>query len=437
MTVAPNMQTALDKPVSVGAAVDPTHAVQLQQVAGGGTGAADYVRLFIDVVDITAPVELNAYNGSNAGVIDVRQRTSPTDLYCSYRFDGEATASANGRTIVAGLADPSYTNPVWVASGPYNVLGEINQEGNHVPFADDLYDLGRIAGGDLYWHALYVRFVRLRQNASDDLDAVPKQQLDSKIQISAVASISNPAAELATLTGSNGSLLFIYQAASSANDDGALYEFDTSAGATNVPYVVAGSGGKWIAKAGRFTNGSMSINGAVGVLGTLSASTTLSVTGASTLSGAVSAGSTLGVAGIMTLSTQPCAQASFVGTATINSGADTSITFTENVDRGSNFAASTFTVPSGGAGVYWIAGQVSLDISNVLGANQQVNIKIIKNGVTLIGTFPAVTGTTNAYANGGVYVELSVADQVTMKVRQDSGYSATLTYAVFNIAKFG
>lgn len=74
-------------------------------------------------------------------------------------------------------------------------------------------------------------------------------------QLAAVANINNPAAELAGLSSiSDGGLLIVYQAAAGANNEYTIYSWDSSGGAVNVPYVVAGNGGNWVAVAGKYVN---------------------------------------------------------------------------------------------------------------------------------------------------------------------------------------
>lgn len=431
-------QSKLTAPISVGAAVDPTHAVQLQQMTGGGTTTADYVRLFINVVDITAPVELNAYNGKNAGVIDCRQEHSPTDLYCSYRFDGDSTANPNGQTVVDALSDADYPNPVWVAHGPYNVLGEINQEGNHVAIADDVYDIGRVAGGNKRWkNGFFSGAVSVGANASTALQLVPLQQLSSRIQVVAVASLANPASEFSALTGTVGGLILAYQATGSANDNWSLYGVDASAGATNVPYVVAlASPNKAIAIGGRYFNGLVSFNAVATFLGSVVMSSSLTVTGTLTAQGAIDAQGVLTVASYLNLTAQPNVQAFFSGSVTIATGTNTAITWTENHDKGGNFSAGVFTAPVDG--VYAFAASAQMDIGGGAANERTINMLMLKNVSTQVGSFPGVTNLTKGYTSGATHmVSLVLGDTLTPVVRQDTGVNCTLTGATVTIWKAG
>lgn len=78
----------------------------------------------------------------------------------------------------------------------------------------------------------------------------------------AVADIDDPSSELASIGGVTGDLMVVYEDGDPA--ESTLYVFDSSVTAgNNSPYIVAGSGGKWIAAGGKYTNGSFSTSGAV------------------------------------------------------------------------------------------------------------------------------------------------------------------------------
>ncbi len=69
-----------------------------------------------------------------------------------------------------------------------------------------------------------------------------------------VADIDNPI-ELAALNSNRpGGLLVAYTVTGLTTDKYTLYAWDPSAGAVNVPYVVQGAGGKWVAIGGAYTN---------------------------------------------------------------------------------------------------------------------------------------------------------------------------------------
>lgn len=71
-----------------------------------------------------------------------------------------------------------------------------------------------------------------------------------------VGDIDDPSSELGLVAGaSGGALLLAYTGEAGAVDQCTLYVWDASAAAGVSPYVVAGSGGSWIAIAGGFVNG--------------------------------------------------------------------------------------------------------------------------------------------------------------------------------------
>lgn len=126
-------------------------AVRLDQIMPGPV--VGIVINLITVVSIVAPAELANYNGKDAAIIICKQRGNP-DLSAIYVFDESCTNAANARTIVTAKADPDYTAPKWIAGANYNLLGECNQEGNHIPLADNTYDIGRTSGGNLRWKTI-------------------------------------------------------------------------------------------------------------------------------------------------------------------------------------------------------------------------------------------------------------------------------------------
>ncbi len=73
-----------------------------------------------------------------------------------------------------------------------------------------------------------------------------------------VDDIDDPSSELGLMAGaSGGALLLAYTGEAGAVDGCVLYAWDASAAADVSPYVVAGSGGSWIAVAGGFVNGTI------------------------------------------------------------------------------------------------------------------------------------------------------------------------------------
>ena len=101
---------------------------------------------------------------------------------------------------------------------------------------------------------------RIQSTSTDDPgdnDLITKAQVGDVIagalRAIQVANISNPVAELASLSMENsGALLLVYQTANNAIDQATLYFWDVSASAVTPPYVVQGNGGRWIALCGTF-----------------------------------------------------------------------------------------------------------------------------------------------------------------------------------------
>ena len=77
-----------------------------------------------------------------------------------------------------------------------------------------------------------------------------------------VVDIDDPSAELNVLSASAiGGLVAAYQVTGSANDPFTMYLWDTDAAAENVPYSVDGSGGTWVAVAGKYRAGDVYVEG--------------------------------------------------------------------------------------------------------------------------------------------------------------------------------
>lgn len=137
--------------------------------------------------------------------------------------------------------------------------------------------------------------VYLEDNATEDHHAVRFGQMSGYLTqaIAAplvVADITDPSTELASKDASAlGNIIICYEIESN-RDSYTIYAWDTgvSLGA-DVPYVVAGDGGYWIAIGGAYNALSLSLDNALTVGGALS------VTGATTLTGEVSCGAGLTV----------------------------------------------------------------------------------------------------------------------------------------------
>lgn len=96
--------------------------------------------------------------------------------------------------------------------------------------------------------------IRVGAAPTEDYHVVRKQDLDAKLTTLRVnvASIANPAAELASLSGEEvGDLLLAYQ-----DEVSTLYAWSDEALTAGVPQIVAGDGGFWVAVAGRYAKNS-------------------------------------------------------------------------------------------------------------------------------------------------------------------------------------
>ena len=71
----------------------------------------------------------------------------------------------------------------------------------------------------------------------------------------AVSNIADPSTELGAISGSAGTMILVYQI-DGGMDERTLYEWETAnTSGADIPYVVVGSTGFWIATAGRYSNG--------------------------------------------------------------------------------------------------------------------------------------------------------------------------------------
>lgn len=77
----------------------------------------------------------------------------------------------------------------------------------------------------------------------------------------AVTNIDDPSIGLGAISGTVGVIILVYQI-DAAIDEGTLYEWEAAnSDGADIPYVVAGSSGFWIAIAGKYSNGI--INGGI------------------------------------------------------------------------------------------------------------------------------------------------------------------------------
>ena len=109
---------------------------------------------------------------------------------------------------------------------------------------------------DLYRHAL-VTDQQLIVTESPSLDDHVARYSDIQGKILnpvAVTDIDDPSTELNALAGAAGVLLLAYEVGANA-DESTLYAWDNAIGTgEDVPYIVAGSSGFWVAVAGKYSN---------------------------------------------------------------------------------------------------------------------------------------------------------------------------------------
>jgi hypothetical protein len=90
------------------------------------------------------------------------------------------------------------------------------------------------------------------------------------------------------------------------------------------------------------------------------------------------------------------------------------------IDSDSAFDGTTFTVPSGGAGKYYIFAQCYCDYGTAAGSDGEYSIvRIYKNGSTTVGgllEFPGTTNTTQHTAGASGIIDLSASDTIEMYV---------------------
>jgi hypothetical protein len=71
----------------------------------------------------------------------------------------------------------------------------------------------------------------------------------------AVANIADPSIELGAVAGTAGVIILVYQV-DAATDEATLYEWEAAnSGGADIPYVVVGSSGFWVAVAGKYGSG--------------------------------------------------------------------------------------------------------------------------------------------------------------------------------------
>lgn len=426
---------------------DPTLPLHFMNLRYLQNNTLNYYRSFIEVVDINDPSpELLTRKGTaNGGVIFCYQVKDTVNEFAGYYWDSSSTDPASSPYRIQG--DGGF----WLGWFR-NVEGETHQEGNHFPAIDDEYQIGGdvddgIGAENLGWIARFSE-CRVRKTPTADNDVVRKIDIDglgagsTEIQYVSVADITNPATELLSIDNTNGSILIARQIGASSNDTTTIYVWDSSAGTTSSPQVVQGSGGKWIAIGGRYCNSSLTVVGNLvcsAVLSGLSLSVTNAVTaGSITASGASAINATLAVTGnttfggIQTQTTQPCMDATFSGALSIANATDVSIVWSsETFDQDNNFASSIFTAPA--TGKYLITGGAAGTCAAATPAGFLVTYQVFKNG-SLFFSFTSPSGAAFG-VNGSRVASLASTDAITIKMRQNTGDTASCTSAYLSIIK--
>jgi hypothetical protein len=108
-----------------------------------------------------------------------------------------------------------------------------------------------------------------------------------------------------------------------------------------------------------------------------------------------------------------------VGTQTIGSGVNTKLTFnTELYDTDSAVSSSTFTVPSGKGGKYFLAGGFRI---NGGGTGTSAQIHFYVNGSVVFHRVGRLVGNYNETFDSAITYTLSAGDTVELYTKQDFG----------------
>ena len=130
--------------------------------------------------------------------------------------------------------------------------------------------------------------------------------------------------------------------------------------------------------------------------------------------------------GVTSQMNQPAFLAYKSSDQTLSSGSDTKITFdTELFDTDNVFSSSTFTVPSGKNGKYFIYSQVQQDT----GSGATLIISVFVNGSEIFAKRTTSDAATRKSPDVSVVVDLSVSDTVEIYMYQNSGSSRTIDSA--------
>ena len=89
-----------------------------------------------------------------------------------------------------------------------------------------------------------------------------------EVRAVSVASLANPATELAAYAGDSVGALLVAYKTDAATNEFTVYSWDSAdSGGADVPYVVAGSSGFWVACGGRYSKSAITVKGNVGTVG--------------------------------------------------------------------------------------------------------------------------------------------------------------------------
>lgn len=103
---------------------------------------------------------------------------------------------------------------------------------------------------------------------AEDFDSSAEPVRSDAVRRVSVASLANPATELAAYAGDSVGALLVAYKVDAATNEFTVYVWDSAdSGGADVPYVVAGSSGYWVACGGRYSKSAITVKGNVGTAG--------------------------------------------------------------------------------------------------------------------------------------------------------------------------
>ena len=97
---------------------------------------------------------------------------------------------------------------------------------------------------------------------AEDFDSSAEPVRSDTVRRVSVASIANPATELAAYAGDSVGALLVAYKTDAATNEFTVYSWDSAdSGGADVPYVVAGSSGYWVACGGRYSKSAITVKG--------------------------------------------------------------------------------------------------------------------------------------------------------------------------------